>query len=194
MRQWLKVVVTAILLAAIAPALLACGADSPAASSKIVKRPTIVVKSPTIVGDQLPARYTCDGQNVSPPLEWGAVPADVKELALFVVGFEPAPKTHTYNVSVEWAVAGLKPGSHKLAAGRLPPGAFVALAGDRKRRYSVCPKKGIQERYQFHLYGLSGSAIAHKFDSLAALTTLAGVHGKTPAKAQGGFVVSYKRR
>lgn len=194
-RQRLKLAAATVLAVAVTPILTACGADSPAATAKKVKRPEIAVKSPVIAGDQLPAQYTCDGQDVSPPLTWGAVPADVKELALFVVGFEPAPDTKTYNVSVEWAVAGIHPGLHKLAAGRLPPRAFVALAGDRKPRYSVCPRKGIQERYQFDLYGLSSSkTIARRFDALTALATLAGTHGASPANAQGGFVLSYKRR
>jgi phosphatidylethanolamine-binding protein (PEBP) family uncharacterized protein len=195
LRQRLQAAVATVLVAAIAPTLAACGSDSPAATSKVAKMPVIVVKSPAITGEQLPARYTCDGENVLPPLEWGAVPRDVKELALFVVGFEPAPATKTYNLSVDWAVAGLNPALHKLAAGRLPPGAFVALAGNHQQRYSVCPKKGIQERYQFDLYGLpSSQTIARKFYGLTALTTLVGVPGATPASAQGGFAVDYKRR
>jgi phosphatidylethanolamine-binding protein (PEBP) family uncharacterized protein len=195
MRQRLKVVAATVLVAWIAPTLAACGSDSPAATSKIARAAAIVFNSPAITSHRLPARYTCDGQDVSPPLEWGAVPADVKELALFVVGFAPAPDTKSYNVSVEWAVAGVSPSLHKLASGQLPPHAFLALAGDRKRHYSICPGKGVQERYQFELYGLpSSQTIARKFNSLTALATLAGVHGAAPAKAQGGFFVNYKRR
>ena len=33
-------------------------------------------------GGPIPARYTCDGRDVSPPLKWGAVPAGAKFLAL----------------------------------------------------------------------------------------------------------------
>src|SRR5512133_579902 len=32
----------------------------------------------------IPALYTCDGRNVSPPLEWSGVPAGTKSLALIV--------------------------------------------------------------------------------------------------------------
>src|SRR5205085_2439655 len=33
-------------------------------------------------GGMIPAQYTCDGKNISPPLAWNDVPADVKTLAL----------------------------------------------------------------------------------------------------------------
>ncbi|HEY6065280.1 MAG TPA: YbhB/YbcL family Raf kinase inhibitor-like protein, partial [Thermoanaerobaculia bacterium] len=33
-------------------------------------------------GGAIPAKYTCDGSDVSPPLEWSGVPAETKSLAL----------------------------------------------------------------------------------------------------------------
>jgi Raf kinase inhibitor-like YbhB/YbcL family protein len=33
-------------------------------------------------GEPIPQKYTCDGVNVSPPLQWGSVPTDVKSIAL----------------------------------------------------------------------------------------------------------------
>jgi phosphatidylethanolamine-binding protein (PEBP) family uncharacterized protein len=33
-------------------------------------------------GDAIPARYTCDGPDVSPPLSWGSVPDGTQSLAL----------------------------------------------------------------------------------------------------------------
>jgi hypothetical protein len=33
-------------------------------------------------GGMIPGKYTCDGVNVSPPLEWDAVPEGTKSLAL----------------------------------------------------------------------------------------------------------------
>ena len=35
-------------------------------------------------GAPIPAKYTCDGKNVSPPLKWSGVPAGAKALALIV--------------------------------------------------------------------------------------------------------------
>lgn len=33
-------------------------------------------------GQTMPARYTCEGENVSPPLSWSGIPAETKTLAL----------------------------------------------------------------------------------------------------------------
>src|SRR3989344_3700598 len=35
-------------------------------------------------GTSLPARFTCDGENMSPPLSWSGVPAGAKSLALIM--------------------------------------------------------------------------------------------------------------
>lgn len=43
------------------------------------------IRSPAFApGASIPARYTCDGENVSPPLEWGDVPPEAESLALIV--------------------------------------------------------------------------------------------------------------
>ena len=67
-----------------------------------------------------PVRYTCDGSDTTPPLEWGEVPAGTGTLVLFVVGV--IPTTKSYALSVEWAVAGIDPALHMVEAGRLPAG------------------------------------------------------------------------
>src|SRR5262245_32508541 len=33
-------------------------------------------------GEVIPIQYTCDGNNVSPPLQWGSIPKDSQSLAL----------------------------------------------------------------------------------------------------------------
>jgi phosphatidylethanolamine-binding protein (PEBP) family uncharacterized protein len=33
-------------------------------------------------GETIPVQYTCDGNNVSPPLRWGSIPKDAQSLAL----------------------------------------------------------------------------------------------------------------
>ncbi|MBN2456139.1 MAG: YbhB/YbcL family Raf kinase inhibitor-like protein [Sedimentisphaerales bacterium] len=33
-------------------------------------------------GDLIPAKYTCDGQDISPPLQWQSVPESAKTIAL----------------------------------------------------------------------------------------------------------------
>jgi phosphatidylethanolamine-binding protein (PEBP) family uncharacterized protein len=182
-----KAISGAVLLTALV--LAGCGSS---ATTRDV--PKIVFKSAAVHGASLPARYTCDGRDISPPLEWGAVPAGTGNLALFVVAFKPAPSTKTYKASVAWAVAGINPKLHKLAAGRLPRGAYLGLASGG-RRYSVCPAKGTREQYQFELYGLPTSVgISPSFAGLPVLSAIASGKPPTSASAHGVFPVTYARK
>ena len=192
MRGTPKAISSAALLLAIA--LAGCGGSSSADKTRGV--PTIPFKSPTIASkQQIPARYTCDGKDISPPLEWGAVPADVQNLALFVVGFTPEPSTKTYKVSVEWAVAGLNPALHKLAAGQVPPGAYLGLTTSNHRHYSLCPVKGKTVLYQFELYGQPAAlAVSPHFTALPVLNALVGHSSATFTNAHGAFAATYKRQ
>jgi phosphatidylethanolamine-binding protein (PEBP) family uncharacterized protein len=191
MKQPHKAISGLMLLGALL--LAGCG------SSSTVKEPaTITVKSAAIDGtaSAIPARYTCDGSNTSPPLEWGAVPAGTKSLVLFVLGFTPISGASNYSVSVEWAVGGLNPELHKLAAGQLPAGAYEGLTSAKQRRYSLCPKRGTLKHYQFEMYGLpSGAILSPEFAGLpilSKLTTNTSAHPSI-ATARGGLVFTYKR-
>ncbi len=161
-------------------------------SGSSTKLSNIVFRSAAIEGSSIPARYTCDGSNISPPLEWGKVPAGTGTLVLMLVGAKVNPATRTAKLSVEWAVAGVNPALHRIAAGRLPPGAFVGEGTHGKRRYSVCPDKGKSEQYQFELYALPPTeAVSPRFAGLPVLAALAAK--STPAIGHGDFIALYKR-
>jgi phosphatidylethanolamine-binding protein (PEBP) family uncharacterized protein len=189
MRLRAKTILRTAPLSTLVAVLTACGSSSPATD------PAIVVKSPAFSTDHLPARYTCDGQNVSPPLEWGAAPAGVGQFALFLVGFTLNQATKSYEPSVEWAVAGLKPAIHRIAAGQLPAGAFLGLASDgQQQKYSICPAKGTKVHYQFEVYGVPGAVtVAPRFSGLSLIRALTGPTGPNRADAHGGFVANYTR-
>src|SRR5205085_7586970 len=55
----------------------------------------------------IPAQYTCDGQNISPPLAWSGVPDDTKTLAL-IADDPDAPR----GTRVTWVVYNI-PASEK---------------------------------------------------------------------------------
>jgi hypothetical protein len=179
----------AVVLCALA--LAGCGAVS---SDPAANVPKITLKSPAIHGIKLPALYTCDGKNTPPPLEWGAVPPDTNSLVLFVVGIIRKPNTSGYSFSINWAVAGLNPHLHKLDPGRLPFGAVVGVASDGRRHYSICPKAGTVEQYQFELYGLPArAAVARQFAGLPILNALETRNKSSPTNAYGDLVTTYKR-
>jgi phosphatidylethanolamine-binding protein (PEBP) family uncharacterized protein len=176
----------------VALVLAGCGSASP---TKVKAVPSIAFNSPAITRGEIPTLYTCDGRDISPPFRWGAAPAGVRSLALFVTGFTPEPATKTYKISVEWAVAGLNPALHGIAAGKLPPGAFLGKAEGKRQRYSICPTKGASVHYQFELYGVPATAaIAPRFPGFTVLTALAGRKSPTRTNAFGGFAAVYKRK
>jgi phosphatidylethanolamine-binding protein (PEBP) family uncharacterized protein len=187
MRPSMIATPAAVLLSALA--LTGCGGSSAPKSF------TIQFRSSALVHGALPALYTCDGRDISPPVEWGAVPSTTSELALFVLGLKPNRKTGRYAFSIEWAVAGINPALHKLAAGQLPPGAHIGHEVDGKlARYHVCPAKGKHVNYQFALYAVPAAvAIRAKFQGEAILSALANPLSQTRANAGGAFVASYTR-
>jgi phosphatidylethanolamine-binding protein (PEBP) family uncharacterized protein len=155
----------------------------------------IELTSSAIKGTTLPALYTCDGKNIPPPVEWGAVPAGARELVLLVIGLTPAAEAGSYSASIEWAVAGINPSLHRLTPGRLPPGAYVGADSDNKHRYSICPKPGVNQRYQFQMYSMPPRLrVARDFVGMSVLGTLNQPNTSSSATGQGAFVVTYKRR
>lgn len=190
MRLPLAVISTAMLGPALA--LTGCGGSGAGSATPAVQVP---FKSAAIAARSIPARYTCDGKNVHPPLEWGAVPADTRELVLLAVGLVPTG-TGYYSASMEWALAGVKPGLHRLAAGQVPPGAYAGVAAKRKASYSICPQKGVSEHYQFMLYAIPVTAkvLPPRFTGFQVLAAVSKPGTASSAVGKGVFVAAYKRR
>ncbi len=148
----------------------------------------MILSSPAFkAGSAIPVRYTCDGANVSPPLQWGAIPKDTTELVLFVVNFNG--HSASGGPLISWAVAGLQPTLKGLAAGALPAGAIVGRNSLGQSRYSICPPKGHTERYIVSLFALQHPVSASPgFDASAVHETI--VH---TAEHNGLTIFSYNR-
>jgi Raf kinase inhibitor-like YbhB/YbcL family protein len=104
----------------------------------------------------IPSKYTCEGENVSPPLAWEGVPNGAKSLVLIIDDPDApdpkAPKT----VWVHWIVYNIPPDTKSLPenAGRLPQGAVAGLNDFKKMEYGgPCPPIG-RHRYFHKLYAL----------------------------------------
>jgi Raf kinase inhibitor-like YbhB/YbcL family protein len=111
---------------------------------------TITVSSTAFpdAGD-IPQRYTCDGENVSPPLTFTGVPAGTEELALLVE--DPDAPSGTF---VHWVAWGIDPAKAALAEGEAP--AATGTNGFGRRGYAgPCPPRGAPHRYVFTVFALS---------------------------------------
>lgn len=105
---------------------------------------------------EIPTRYTCEGENVSPPLEWSGVPAGTESLALIVDdpdAPDPAAPKMTW---VHWVVFNLPKAATSLHEGPqdLPKSAQQGLNDWKRAAYGgPCPPIG-RHRYAFKLYAL----------------------------------------
>jgi Raf kinase inhibitor-like YbhB/YbcL family protein len=101
-------------------------------------------------GRDIPRRHTCDGENLSPPLAFGAIPSGTRELALLVE--DPDAPSGTF---VHWVAWGIDPAKASLPEGESTPGS--GTNGFGKVGYGgPCPPRGPAHRYVFIVFALSG--------------------------------------
>ena len=101
-------------------------------------------------GEPIPSKYSCHGENVSPPLAWSGIPADARALVLFVDDPDGRDWVH-------WSVLDLPAEDGTLPEG-VDPGADRPQQGTndfRKVGYGgPCPPSGTHH-YRFTLYALA---------------------------------------
>lgn len=106
-------------------------------------------------GDRIPAKYTCQGQDVSPPLAWGEPPAGTQSFAL-IVDDPDAPG----GVFTHWVLFNIPPDSRNLPEAVPTQAELASGAKQGKNDFGrtgyggPCPPPGRPHRYQFTLYAL----------------------------------------
>ena len=99
-------------------------------------------------GHAMPARYTCDGADVSPPLRWTAPPRGSRSLVLRLVDLDTSPRfLHWYVTSIPPRLRAIRAGAH---VGRAHPNDF-----GRAGFGGPCPPSGQKHRYVFQLLALN---------------------------------------
>ncbi len=133
---------------------LAWGANSRAAATTEKARMQLS-SSAFSDGAPIPAKYTCDDQNVSPPLKWSGVPADAKSLVL--LADDPDAPRGTW---VHWVLYELPASTAELPENiaktqYVAGGARQGLNDFKHLGYGgPCPPPGKAHRYFFKLYAL----------------------------------------
>jgi Raf kinase inhibitor-like YbhB/YbcL family protein len=131
-------------------------------------------------GAPIPAEFTCDGEGISPPLQWAGVPDGSVELIITLLDPD-APE----GVFTHWTVYGISPPSGGFEEGTVSEGALVGLNDFDEDRYGPpCPPEGESHRYILTLGALteaSGlepraepSAVDAVLQRATATTTLTG--------------------
>ena len=104
----------------------------------------------------IPPRYTCEGEDISPPLAWSGAPEATKSFAL-IVDDPDAPDPQAPKMTwVHWVLYNLPPATKGLEENisRLPEGTGEGLNDWKRTGYGgPCPPIG-SHRYFFKLYAL----------------------------------------
>jgi Raf kinase inhibitor-like YbhB/YbcL family protein len=106
-------------------------------------------------GDTIPHRYTCLGEDLSPPLHWAVPPAATKSFVIIVD--DPDAPVDTW---VHWVIYDIPLDLRGLAEGvpgkdHLPNEAVQGLNDFKRIGYGgPCPPPGKPHRYDFKLYAL----------------------------------------
>jgi Raf kinase inhibitor-like YbhB/YbcL family protein len=101
-------------------------------------------------GAPIPAKYSCHGEDVSPPLAWSGVPADAKALVLFVDDADGRDWVH-------WSVLDLAAEDGRLSEGVHPDASSPQQGTNDFRKVGYggpCPPSGTHH-YRFTLYVLA---------------------------------------
>lgn len=123
---------------------------------------------------KIPQKYTCDGDDLSPPLAWKDAPAGTKSFAL--ISDDPDAPAGTW---VHWVIYNIPPGAEELKEGipkteTVEGGGVQGVTDFRRVGYGgPCPPPGNPHRYFFKLYALDTllalSSKATKADLLVAM-------------------------
>ena len=133
-------------------------------------------------GTDIPRKYSCDGEDVSPPLAWDGVPADAKALVLIV----DDPDARGF---VHWVAFDIPPTPAELPEGASTSDSSLHEGTNTFGKHGYggpCPPSGTHH-YRFRLFavraplGLSGAPTAEKVlaateGQVIADTTLTGLY------------------
>jgi Raf kinase inhibitor-like YbhB/YbcL family protein len=143
----------------------------------------LTLDSPVFIHNgNIPTKYTCEGQDLSPPLKWSDIPLGTKSLALIVDDPDaPDPKAPKMTY-VHWVLYNIPVNTDGFAeaiqSSKLPAGTLEGTNDWKRIGYGgPCPPIG-EHRYFFKLYALD--------------TTLPDLSHPTKAKleeAMGGHVL-----
>lgn len=147
---------------------------------------TLTISSPAFNnGGAIPAHYSCDGADASPPLVIGIIPETARTLALIMD--DPDAPAGTW---VHWVAWNIPATTVTIQENGLPPGASQGRNDWKRNGYGgPCPPSGTH-RYFFRLYALDTSL------QLASSTTKADLEQAMQGhvQAQAELMGTYRRR
>jgi Raf kinase inhibitor-like YbhB/YbcL family protein len=155
----------------------------------------LALTSPSFAdGTPIPARHTCEGGDVSPPLAWSGAPAGTQSLVLIVDDPDAPDPAAPRTTWVHWVLYNLPPQATGLPEdarrGVLPAGTVEGLNDWKRTGYGgPCPPVG-RHRYVHKLYALDRMLLPVGSATKAELERAMEGH----VLAQGQLIGTYQKR
>jgi Raf kinase inhibitor-like YbhB/YbcL family protein len=110
----------------------------------------LILTAPWAAGEAIDPRFTCDGDNIAPALQWTAAPEGTVEIAITM---------RDMNSNFQhWGIAGISPEQTSLEEDTVPLGAYEARNGAGDIGYAgPCPPSGSTHTYVITVHYLGSS-------------------------------------
>jgi Raf kinase inhibitor-like YbhB/YbcL family protein len=149
-----KLMILAGILSLLMVAFAGCGDDDDDNGTTDPTTSFVISSTAFTSGASIPVQYTCDGTDISPPLQWSGAPEGTQSFALIVD--DPDAPGGTW---VHWVLFDMPATTTGLAesaspGGTLPTGSVEGENDWGRQEYGgPCPPSGTH-RYYFRLYAL----------------------------------------
>jgi Raf kinase inhibitor-like YbhB/YbcL family protein len=135
-----------------------CTGQSPLPPGNSNETGIVVLSEGFTSGGTIPQQFTCQGQNVSPPFSWSAVPAGTQSIAILMQDLDTPRPGFTH-----WIMYNIPPFSREIPGNItsepvLPDGSIQGKNDAGKIGYTgPCPPAGKSHRYVITVYALNRS-------------------------------------
>lgn len=144
----MKLKLTSFLLIILTIALTGCTKDTPEQTQDSTP---LILSSPAFANNEtIPDKYTCQGENINPPLMIINMPEETKTLVLIVD--DPDAPNGVWDHWVVWDIDN----NPSINENSIPGRQGKNSAGDNNYK-GPCPPSGTQHRYFFKLYALDSA-------------------------------------
>ena len=123
----------------------------PVSQNKVLTESDMKITSSAFQNNaKIPSKYTCDGENVNPPLQFLDVPNDAKSLVLIVDDPDAPSKTW-----VHWVVYNIGTKTSEVKGNSVPEGGIEGMTDFGKPGYGgPCPPSGVHRYFSNSMHSI----------------------------------------
>jgi Raf kinase inhibitor-like YbhB/YbcL family protein len=137
-------------------------------------------------GQTIPQKYSCDGEDISPPLEWAGTPDTAQSIALICEDPDAPSGTFTH-----WVLYDIPPAATRLSEGAEGAGKAGLNSFGKMGYGGPCPPpKDAAHRYVFRIYALDINSAGKSGLSKSELAAAMHDH----VLAEGKLTGTYERK